>query len=43
MEQGWVRGVSDGYIYCVIPDDLRTKIMRKLKEKAEEAVEDVLD
>ena len=43
MEQGWVRGVSDGYIYCVIPDDLRTRIMRTLEEKVEEVIEDVID
>jgi len=43
MRQGWVRGVSDGYIYCVIPDDLRTRMLRKLKDKVEDAVDDALD
>jgi len=43
MEQPWVRSVSDGYIYCVIPDDLRTRIMRKLEEAIEEKVDEVLD
>ena len=42
MQQGWMRGVSDGYIYCVIPDDLRTRMLRKLKEKLEEEVDEAL-
>jgi hypothetical protein len=42
MPQGWVQGVSDGYIYCVIPDDLRTRMLKKLKDKLEGAVDKTL-
>jgi len=38
MPQGWVRGTSDGYIYCVIPDDLRRRMLKKIKEKVEDTL-----
>ena len=43
MQQSWVRDASDGYIYCVMPDDLRTRIKQKIEEKIEETVEEVID
>jgi hypothetical protein len=43
MQQGWVKGASDGYIYCVIPDDLRTRIKRMLEEAVEEKIEEVVN
>lgn len=41
MKQGWVKGASDGYIYCVIPDDLRQRMLRKLKDTVEDAIDDL--
>jgi len=40
QKQDWIRGVSDGYIYCVIPDQLRLRLLKKLRTEVEEAVSD---
>jgi hypothetical protein len=43
MQQPWVRDASDGYIYCVMPDDLRTRIKKKIEEAIEEKIEEITD
>ncbi|MBN1918319.1 MAG: hypothetical protein JW889_10440 [Verrucomicrobia bacterium] len=43
IQQPWVREASDGYIYCVMPDDLRTRIKKKIEEALEEKIEEVIE